>query len=124
MIRNAISPRLATRMRWNIATSELRSAECLGMRNADCGMKRADACFHSALRIPHSALVQAGLTRKRGGPNPTDWPFLTRIWVIVPVTPAGMSVKTFIASMTQTVVSGRTAEPTETNGGASGALEA
>ena len=36
---------------------------------------------------------------------------------MVPATPAGMSVKTFMASMMQTVVSGRTAEPTETNGG-------
>ena len=67
---------------------------------------------------------QAGMTRNRGWPNSTGWPFLTRISVIVPETPAGMSVKTFMASMTQTVVSGRTAEPTETNGGASGALEA
>ena len=32
--------------------------------------------------------------------------------------------KTFIASMMQTIVSGWTTEPTETNGGASGALEA
>src|SRR4051794_41841164 len=35
-----------------------------------------------------------------------------------------MSVKTFMASMTQTVESGRTDEPTVTKGGASGALEA
>ena len=33
-----------------------------------------------------------------------------------------MSVKTFMASMMQTVVSGWTTEPTETNGGESGAL--
>src|SRR4051794_41839763 len=35
-----------------------------------------------------------------------------------------MSVKTFMASMTQTVESGRTDDPTVTKGGASGALEA
>ena len=46
---------------------------------------------------------------EQGWPNSTGWPLLTRISVIVPETPAGMSVKTFIASMTQTVVSGRTA---------------
>src|SRR5262249_24592172 len=49
----------------------------------------------------------AGLTRNMGCPNSTDWPFLTSTSVIFPETPAGMSVKTFIASMTQTVVSGR-----------------
>ena len=42
--------------------------------------------------------------------------------MIVPESPAGMSVKTFIASMMQTVVSARTTDPTLTNGGASGEL--
>ena len=71
-----------------------------------------------------SATGHAGLTRNMGCPNSTDCPFLTRTSVIVPETPAGMSVKTFIASMTQTVESGRTTEPTVTKGGASGELEA
>ena len=62
------------------------------------------------------------MTRKSGWPNSTGWPFLTRTSAIVPETPAGMSVKTFIASMMQTVVPGWTTEPTVTNGGASGAL--
>ncbi len=37
--------------------------------------------------------------------------------------PAGMSVKTFIASMMQTVVSVRTVAPTATKLGASGELD-
>ena len=64
--------------------------------------------------------VSGRSTRNSGWPNSTGWPFLTSTSVIVPVTPAGMSVKTFMASMTQTVVSGRTAEPTLTNGGGVG----
>ena len=43
---------------------------------------------------------------------------------MVPATFAGMSVKTFIASITHTVESGRTEAPTATNGGASGAGDA
>jgi hypothetical protein len=59
-----------------------------------------------------------------GWPNSTGWPFLTRTSAMVPERPAGISVKTFMASMTQTVVSGRMTEPMETKGGASGPLAA
>ena len=69
-------------------------------------------------------LAHAGTTRKRGCPNSTGCPFLTRISAIVPETPAGISVNTFMASMIQTMLSGCTAEPTETKDAASGAVEA
>ena len=59
-----------------------------------------------------------------GWPNSTGWPFLTSTSVTVPETPAGMSVNTFIASITHTVLVGLTVAPTETNGGASGEAEA
>src|SRR5262249_23884936 len=66
---------------------------------------------------------QSGLRRNSGWPNSTGWPFLVKISTIVPDTPAGISVNTFIASIIPTIVSGRTTVPVVTNGGASGALE-
>jgi hypothetical protein len=52
-----------------------------------------------------------------GWPNSTAAPFSTRIATTCPETPAGISLKTFIASMMQTVFSGPIGSPTLINAG-------
>ena len=65
-----------------------------------------------------------GLTRNNGWPNSMASPLFTRIAVIVPLTSAGIWLKTFIASSRQTIVSGVTTEPTVTNAGSPGVGDA
>ena len=55
-----------------------------------------------------------------GWPNSTGAPFSTSMDTICPETPAGISLKTFMASAMQTVFSGPIRSPTFANGGESG----
>src|SRR5207245_1516065 len=61
-----------------------------------------------------------GFTRKSVCPYSTNWPFWVTTSTMVPLTPARTLLKTFITSISPTVVSSVTAAPTLTNGGAPG----
>ena len=68
----------------------------------------------------HACPTACVSTLNSGWPNSTGSPFSTSTATIFPATSAGISLKTFIASTMQTVVSGPTWSPTLTYGGESG----
>src|SRR5687768_1757140 len=114
MIRRAISPRLAMRIREDM------------VEYAGGGRQKADGAREHFCPLPsaYRLLIHAGLTRNSGWSNWTVWPFWQRTRSIVPLTPALWVLNVFIASMMQTSVSSLTLEPTETNGFSPGLGEA
>src|SRR5690554_390338 len=113
MIRRAISPRLAIKMRLYIGEACGKLATCQARaRRGEKGFDKRDACHQS-----HHLLVS---TLNSGLSKSTDSPSSTSTATIVPLTSAGISLNVFIASTMQTVFSGETRSPTFANGSALG----